>query len=545
MKRRYLALALVLTLSLTLLCSCNQQPKQPAEGTTSPSAAAGQGISAPQPESPKAVVIDACSEEGSYVDMNGTEIEYSYHIPQINLDAPGATEINEEIQAFCAGPVQNALNSRDKEEYPDCMSVSYKYFQNGSVLSLVIGIVWYFSYSEEYTVYNYDIQRDELLEQSDMTALLGVSGEKIQNTVTRAAAQKFDEAYLPIWVEWGFSESPGLYQVMRAETLSENYLSETQVYLAEEGQPRAILSLWSFAGPGAACVDLPLEFSPGKAETLEDPLLDVSWNNSGVTLRFHGAQENRAFWEERFDCGWDLEYDTDIPVQGLYSNYTGAAIHMKNVTDPPILFLLTDQGRVEYIDLVSCIRGGYFCGGGPLVEVADVTGFTGAPESGYGGSYCFAACKDGSTVDLADALAKERLELPYDLADEMACNWEGTVTYQTGGGSYEDYCLLMLQRDGQVSMQNSDFGDGVTLFYQGTLTLLGVTGDGLVYYYDLAPGGDGYDGISYVGVSAFRTGYDMETMERVLYVTTLGASGMVLFDETPGAVTRLQGAAMG
>lgn len=87
---------------------------------------------------------------------------------------------------------------------------------------------------------------------------------------------------------------------------------------------------------------------------------------------------------------------------------------MSHVTDPPILFLLTDQGRVEYVDLVTCIEGGYFCGGEPLMGVENVTGFTGAEEPGYGGSYVFAQCKDGSTIDLAEALAEHRQALSGD-----------------------------------------------------------------------------------------------------------------------------------
>lgn len=524
---------LLMSLLLASLAACGEEPpgnSASSGGGDTPGPPAS-GSLEPIRDPEELTVADAISEEGTWAEDEAIPFRYSYHVPEIRRDAPGAEEINAELRQLYAGLVQE---SRDTDELPECDTISYEHYRNGDVLSLVVTCSFGMTRMMDYRVYHYDIRQDRALTQEELPALLDTSAEELHSAFVRAAAQAFDEAYhgMDHW------DTPSAFYQYRAVTLGGYYLDNALVYLGEDAQPRVLLPIWSYVGAGVAFRDLPLELSPGEDGTLEDSLLDVSWDNTRVTLRFHGDEDSRAFWEERFQCGWDLEYDTDLPVAGLYSRYTGAVLHMARANDPPILFLLTDQGRVEYVDLVACMRGGYFCGGGPLAGVENAAGFTGPDETGpgRGGAYAYAACQDGSKVDLAQALAEDHTSLPQTLAGV----WEVAVTcLLDDGGSYEDFYSLRIGTDGTAELECRVLGVGLNLHYSGAFTPLGATEDGLVCCYDLEPGGDGYDGIPFKGVLALRLGYDQNIWEEVLDTTTLGMSSMSLFGDTPGTVRRL------
>lgn len=532
-----LFLCFLLLATLSALTACGQKPSSSeGSGVTGQPTKPGQSSETEQvssvPDIVKVAVVDAISEEGTYYPEEVYTYAYSYHIPEIQLDAPGAATINEEILRMYTDRVQNALQA---QEVPECNAICYEYHQTGNVLSLVIICEYGWGGLEDYIVYHYDIAQDAILQQDDLLALLGVSDEALQNAITQAAAQKFDETYYddPYYAAEIWQQDPSRYLYYRADTLGGYYLDNALVYLGEGGQPRVFLPYWTFAGAGVAFCDLPLTLTPGKAGKLEDELLDVNWDNTEVTIRFHGGEDNRDFWGERFGCGWLLAYDQDLPVAGLYSRYTQAILHMTSLADPPILFLLTDRGRVEYVDLVSCMRGGYLCGGGPLIGVENVKRFTLEQAPGYGGAAVFAQCADGSKVDLADALAESRQALPEDLAG----SWETAIPYRwESGETAEVPCTLTLHEDGWIELlTDSEY------MYKSTLNLLGVTEDGVVCQYRLYP--DAYleeaDGVPYCGTVAFRAEYDQDAWEEVLYVTTLGVDVVGILDDTPGAITRM------
>ena len=74
-------------------------------------------------------------------------------------------------------------------------------------------------------------------------------------------------------------------------------------------------------------------------------------------------------------------YDRDITVNGLYGNYTKIICGEIGEADEPFVFLLTEEGRVDYIDILPCLQSGYFCGG-PLLGVANVKDLTQSSADG-------------------------------------------------------------------------------------------------------------------------------------------------------------------
>lgn len=521
-------------LLLTALAACGQETVSLPEASGEPgqSAPPDRELDPPGSEPEEIAVTDAYIESEPYYPKKvfSYYFDYEYHIPEIQRDAPGARTINEEIRQIYEDLV---LTPREAGETPECTSISYEYYQSEDVLSLVLSFVYGPGDMEEYAVYHYDIEQDKALLQEDLPALLGVSREALETAVARTAAQSFDENYhadAVWWYEEQF-ETLSMYFDYRAAALSRDYLSQALVYLGEGGQPRTIFPRWTYGDPEFSYCDKSLDLTPGETGKLEDDLLDVAWDNTGGTIRFHGDEASQDFWGERFGCGWLLEYDKDLPVAGLYSRYTEAAIHMDGLNDPPILFLLTDQGRVEYVDLVACMRGGYLCGGGPLMWVENVTGLTGAEEPGYSGSHVFAQCKDGSKEDLSEALTESRGTVP----EVLEGSWEAAVTYRWADGETAEIpYTLTLHTDGWMEGW-MEFQSDSEYFDKSVLSLLGETGDGVVYQYCLYPDETlEADGVPYRGTVAFRTGYDQDAGKEALYVTTLSVDVIGILDDTPG-----------
>ncbi|MDD6060594.1 MAG: hypothetical protein PUB97_09475 [Ruminococcus sp.] len=86
-------------------------------------------------------------------------------------------------------------------------------------------------------------------------------------------------------------------------------------------------------------------------------------------------------------------YDRDITVNGLYGNYTRIICAEIGEADEPFVFLLTEEGRVDYIDVLPCLQSGYFCGG-LLLGVANVKDLT--QPSADGLPVICAVTKDGT-----------------------------------------------------------------------------------------------------------------------------------------------------
>ena len=193
--------ALILSILLLVSLTACGEPSGSSTRPGSPESSATPGrlpgketdaAEAPSPSWGEITVVDAISEEGTYYPDEIIPCHYSYHVPKIQSDASGAVRINEEIMRRYAELVQDAL---DTDEVPECDGISYKHYQNGDVLSLVVTYSFGMGGLMDYSVFHYDVERNKALDQDDLPGLLGVSEETLQNAIVRAAAQKFDEAY--------------------------------------------------------------------------------------------------------------------------------------------------------------------------------------------------------------------------------------------------------------------------------------------------------------------------------------------------------------
>ncbi len=474
-------------------------------------------------------VTELYAEEGTATAEDGTAFDYAYHVPQLGFDTPDAREINGEIRAYFGQLAEESLDCIAGKEVPFCVELGYRYYENGDVLSLVLHRTDLFGSYETFEVYNYDTAAGVRLDNAAILDRAGLSDRAaFAEAVCRTAAQSFDAMQYPVWEESGLDVIPGLYPLLRARTLERENLSGTPLYLGEDGALQVILPLASFGE--AEITYCPAALAPVPSGTLTaayGDYLTARLEDGVLTLRFERTAESEALMEY---CGADggALYGRDIPVQGAFSVYTDLAFGICDEMGKPYLFLRTDCGRLEYVDLCESLSGGYFCTGGPLMGLSWVSSLCSGEDGMLRASDYW-----GNAVALSPLLWQER----ETMSEDFYGDWTAYVTHEFEGSGRETFYSLTLSGCGEVGLQISVFEEELTALYEGVFTFRGVTEDGMIYSYSFWEAGE--DGAPWNGTAALRLGWEIseESFSRTLTVRELGGEALICGE--PGTETVL------
>lgn len=475
-------------------------------------------------------VSELYSEDGTGTDNEGVKFHYSYHVPQIGDDTADAAAINQEIDAYYGNRAADGLLCMENGEPPACYTVSYESCRCGDVLALVVKCAYYYDNYEEYSVYNYDTANGVRLANEDLLAMQGVTQEQALSTIRRAAAACYDEQYFPVWVGSGFDATTGAYQELRAWTISEDSITpELPLYLDDGGAMHTIAAIGCHAGVGWLFETLTLDLEDKAADVETETSLDyltVTRRGSAVTFHWNDTPGGTALLE---GYGYldDIPYGQELTVNGLYSDYTQVFCGTMGEPEAPYVLLLTSEGRVEYIDVLTCLQAGYCCASGPLLGAKDVRSFT-TDTDGNGLQGVYAVTGSGEKIDLYELIDADR----HSLSEGLFGDWNRS--YTVGDGS-EAFCWLTLTDGGYFEQTYYTPTQDLRMEFTGDMPYLGMTEQGLVYAYRSWSVFSNGPGLS--GAVALRTEYDDNLGAYMLYVTELG--GTPLVGEQTGDTTAL------
>ena len=471
------------------------------------------------------------NEEYDYV------VEYSYHVPQIDDDTPGAAEINSEIAAVYGGLVERSLNEIEQGELTGCASITYEAYQSGDIFSLVLLCTEYFEGYEEYGTYNYDTREGVRLGNEKVLEKKGLTGEEYLSALRRAAVKYYDNLYFNQWDEMGEWCLAGAYQERRAFTVSErNITMDLPLYIDNSGKLHTIVPIGSHIEADWLNEIITPEFQQEDmdVETVEYmDFLTVKRQGSNVTLRFKKTDYFNELLAATSYYTYDevtVPYGKEVEVNGLYGDYTRIFCEGIGEMGAPYLFLLTEEGRVEYINVMGCLYAGYFCANGPLLGAAQIKDFElGENEIGY--QMIYAVTGSGERIDLSEMIWDNMGNIAYDL---LNCSW-GT------GSGVEDGPEFFLRNDSDgflsFELMYDVPGEEYRTGLDGSFTYLGITEQGVVYHY--VGNGINSNGPVWQGAVALyvESDYSGEEPITLLYVTELG--GNPLFEGETGDVTVL------
>ena len=464
------AWALVLAAAL-LLAGCGGASD--AAAPAGPSAAADQS-SASSRSTPVAVaqaaqtdrITDQYTLEKNVSGVWGEDaVQYiSVHVPKLECDSPDAAYINDELNAIYAA------DFREFEAYEEAgqlggdaplIGVGWDAYWYGDCVSLVVHSRYGGTAPWRYIGWCFDFTSGRQLTVAELLQRMGLDPDTVQQQVQRQAMQAFDREMAQGAYYEGLRLGGELSQ-MRMDTLEDTALENLCLLLPEQDQLVLRGKYYVEEGWQQLDVEIPLT-SAAPADT---PVLTDTYD--GVQVQLKGTQGTITLSPAPKTATWDTELNLRLeqvhtyPILGSYNEYVDVCIGQQ--TDSvfhPVIYLLTKDGVVEYVDVLRCLLLGnamicqdpiYFANNGVSLERS-------------GNSKVNLRRKDGSVLELAELSSEWSVqEIPYSVT--------GSYNYTDENG----WSWMDLTSDGSVQMGIQDN----SRMDQGDAAYLGVVPEGVV-----------------------------------------------------------------
>ena len=450
-----------LALAAALLTGCG--------GTqSSPSAAADQSSDSSR-STPGAVtqaaqtdrITDQYTLEKNVSGVWGEEaVQYiSVHVPQLECDSPDAAYINDELNAIYAADFRE-YETYEEAELPDGevpqIGVNWDDWWYGDCVSLVVRSRYGGTAPWRYSGWCFDFATGQQITVAEMLQRMGLDPDTVQEQVQRLAMQAFDREMAQGAYYEGLRLGGELSQ-MRMDTLEYNELENLCLLLPEQDQ--LVLRGKYSCEEGWQQLDMELSLPPADTPVLTDTY-------DGVQVQLEGTQATITLspapkTDQWGDIGIRVEQEHSYPILGAYNEYVDVCIgEQEDGFFRPVVYLLTKDGVVEYVDVLRCLLYGdamvcqdpiYIANNGVALERS--------------GSEVNLRRADGSVLELAPLSAEwSAQEIPYSVT--------GSYNYTSETG----WNWLDLGSDGSVQLGVQDNSH----IYQGDAAYLGVVPEGVV-----------------------------------------------------------------
>lgn len=422
MKKRcavLLAAAMLLSAAGCAQDSKRPEPSEPAASAVSETAVENVEAAEDTPQKPQpsrrfddSRISTLYDERFTYTDPYGIEDTYFYQVPQIDDDTEGARNINEMIGYRFGYLVERALDARSRNDFIDTSYIIWVSNWDGPLLSLQITSSDAM-YNHDVGSYHYNFATGQELSNPEMLAHLGYTDDaKVMHALERAVAQHFDTYYGYIDPD----QTATLY-MMRAQSLSnlDGLYSYYSLYPKYSHGFVATVPMYTPAGSGMYWTDVQVD--PDKRQGSGQILhgqdewftCDVSADGA-VTVRAltDYVTPDGAMTYQTMKEWYELGDKTEFAVSGCYSDYIKMLMTSIGQDYAPYVFLLTENGNVEYIDVISGAQCGTMVNGGPLFGINGIVRFeTGtAYDAEYGAEYAtvYGVSRDNEKFNLMEAV---------------------------------------------------------------------------------------------------------------------------------------------
>ena len=455
--------AVVLAAALLLTgCGGAAAPAAPAgSGAASQSGAAA----AVQTEQKERITDQWSLEKTVRGEMIGV-MKLSIHVPQLVCDSPDAAALNDELAAMYAAEYKDYESYPDAEvpqgeESPQTEIINWDAYWYGDCVSLVIRRRDYDDAPWYYSGWCFDFATGRQITTAEMLQRMGLDPDEVQAQVQRQAMQAFDREMAQGAYYEGL-RSGGNLSEMRMGTLEYNALENLCLLLPK--QDRLVLRGKYCSETDWGWQQLDVEIPLTSAAPADPPVLTDTYD--GVQVQLKGTQAAITLspapkTDQWGDIGIRVEQTRTYPILGAYNEYVDVCIgEQEDGFFRPVVYLLTKDGVVEYVDVLRCLLLGdamvcqdpiYFANNGVALELC--------------GSEVNLRRADGSVLELAPLSAEwSAQEIPYSVISSY------NYTDETG------WSWMDLTSDGSVQMGMQDN----SRMDQGDAAYLGVVPEGVV-----------------------------------------------------------------
>ena len=503
--KRFAAVVLAAALWLTG-CGGAAAPAAPANSGAAAKSTASTAVQTAQKER----ITDQFALEKNVSGVWGEEaVQYiSVHVPQLECDSPDAVSLNKELAAIYAADFREfeAYEEAGQPggEYPQ-IGVGWDAYWYGDCVSLVVRSRYGGTAPWRYSGWCFDFATGRQITTAEMLQRMGLDPDEVQQQVQRQAMQAFDREMAQGAYYEGLRLGGELSQ-MRMDTLEYNELENLCLLLPQQDQ--LVLRGKYSCEEGWQQLDMELSLSPADTPVLTDTY-------DGVQVQLEGTQATITLspapkTDQWGDIGIRVEQEHSYPILGAYNEYVDVCIgEQEDGFFRPVVYLLTKDGVVEYVDVLRCLMFGnamvcqdpiYFANNGTALERS--------------GSEVNLRRADGSVLELAPLSAEwSAQEIPYSVI--------GSYNYTDETG----WSWMDLTSDGSVRMGMQDN----SRMDQGDAAYLGVVPEGVVL------------GISTDAGLNFVAAFKMDPYNENLTMTMIAGQNPFAEGETQLQLTRSYG----
>ena len=457
--KRFAAVVLAAALWLTG-CGGAAAPAAPANSGAAAKSTASTAVQTAQKER----ITDQYTLEKNVSGVWGEEaVQYiSVHVPQLECDSPDAVSLNKELAAIYAADFREyeAYEEAGQPggEYPQ-IGVGWDAYWYGDCVSLVVRSRYGGTAPWRYSGWCFDFATGQQITVAEMLQRMGLDPDTVQEQVQRQAMQAFDREMAQGAYYEGLRLGGELSQ-MRMDTLEYNELENLCLLLPQQDQ----LVLRGKYSCEEGWQQLDVEIPLTSAAPADPPVLTDTYD--GVQVQLKGTQAAITLspapkTDQWGDIGIRVEQTRTYPILGAYNEYVDVCIgEQEDGFFRPVVYLLTKDGVVEYVDVLRCLLLGdamicqdpiYFANNGVALERS--------------GSEVNLRRADGSVLELAPLSAEwSAQEIPYSVI--------GSYNYTDETG----WSWMDLTSDGSVQMGMQDN----SRMDQGDAAYLGVVPEGVV-----------------------------------------------------------------
>ena len=414
-----LAAAMLLSAAGCAQDSKRPEPSEPAASAVSETSVENVEAAEDTPQKPQSSrrlddsrISTLYDERFTYTDPYGIEDTYFYQVPQIDDDTEGAKNINEMIGYRFGYLVERALDARSRNDFIDTSYIIWVSNWDGPLLSLQITSSDAM-YNHDVGSYHYNFDTGQELSNPEMLAHLGYTDDaKVMHALERAVAQHFDTYY-------GYidPDQTAMLYMMRAQSLSnlDGLYSYYSLYPKYSHGFVATVPMYTPAGSGMYWTDVQVDPDKrqGSGQILhgQDEWFTCDVTAAGeVTVRAltDYVTPDGAMTYQTMKEWYELGDKTEFAVSGCYGDYIKMLMTSIGQDYAPYVFLLTENGNVEYIDVISGAQCGTMVNGGPLFGINGIVQFeTGtAYDAEYGAEYAtvYGVSRDNEKFNLMEAV---------------------------------------------------------------------------------------------------------------------------------------------
>ena len=442
----------------------------------------------------------------AYADAGDAETEWSgsYHyevrIPELLCDSADAKSLNQEIMELYGTEAMRAPDP-DTIKY----SIGWESHWDGSLLSLELtagqpdGEMYH-------DIYYFDFASQTCLTADDVLTRMGLSWDALEPALIRTAARKHDRMMQAQDMEFTNDLIADTF-ALRAQSVLAAQDAALPLYPNEDGTLTVYLNLATYAGAGwmqTACVVDPNEKAIPLSASYEFVTAEVTADGA-VTVTCH--EDGDEFSGRDYQSIYGFAFDTPYTIRGCFGCYTDLFIGSVGSSFEPYLFLRTEDGTLEYVDLFRCVRYETYVCGGLLYGISGVTAlFAGIEEKpDYSYATVYALDRSGKTHDLLETVYLSD-GLPYEMQADFGCE-----------GADGAWCSLSLDAMDGIYAQSGDTS------YTGFPLRLGLSEDGMIYALDF---------------------WDDAGSETLSICALLPGNGMLMLTQLAGGSRKTAGAAL-